>query len=166
MFLLNRFQSPQNRFTKRPGHSRVKSCMDRLAKLRRKPFWSSVSHNFEKARHQFWCVVVQCFRDSVHGVFWDFSGAHRCVATPNDPKLSDRGGAARHLPHGWNVGQATKLRRRVERRVAGAVTRRSGSLQRMVRRRWFESELRLRCKGKDVDATSIQMSCFDAICTK
>ena len=57
----------------------------------------------------------------------------RRVATPNDPKLSDRGGAARHLPHGWNVGQMPKLSRRVERRVAGAVTRRSGSLQRMVR---------------------------------
>ena len=53
--------------------------------------------------------------------------------TPNDPKLSDRGGAARHLPHGWNVGQMTELQRTVERRKAGAVTRRSGSLQRMVR---------------------------------
>ena len=53
---------------------------------------------------------------------------------PNDPKLSDRGGAARHLPNGWNAGQMTKLPRRIERRVAGAVTRRSGSLQRMVRR--------------------------------
>ena len=57
------------------------------------------------------------------------------VATPNDPKLSDRGGAARHLPHGWNGGQMTELRRAVGRRVAGAVTRRSGSLQRMVRPR-------------------------------
>ena len=42
--------------------------------------------------------------------------------TPNDPKLSDRGGAARHLPNGWNGGQMTKLLKRVERRVAGAVT--------------------------------------------
>ncbi len=52
----------------------------------------------------------------------------------NDPKLSDGGGATRHLPHGWNVGH--KLPRGVERGVAGAVTRRSRSLQRMVRRVW------------------------------
>ena len=55
-------------------------------------------------------------------------------ATPNRLKLSDCGGAARHLPLGWNGGQMTQLRRTVGRRIAGAVTRRSGSLQRMVER--------------------------------
>ena len=48
----------------------------------------------------------------------------RNVATPNDPKLSDRGGTALHVPaEGKAAGS-----------VAHAVTCRSGSLQRMVRR--------------------------------
>ncbi len=51
--------------------------------------------------------------------------------TPHHPKLSDGGRAARHLPQGWNVGQATKPLQRAGRRVAGATTRRSGSVQRI-----------------------------------
>ena len=29
--------------------------------------------------------------------------------TPNENKISYRRSAARHLPHGWNAGQVTKL---------------------------------------------------------